>query len=97
MENTAEIKEAGAFGEAALKAMAERRHPANAQNYAVWFTYCSGTAPDLNRTIESDHGEPAEPSRPSSTPTSMATSSMRPGSSTCCATAAAGSTTSSSR
>lgn len=53
MENTAEFKEAGAFGEAALKAMAERGIPPNAQNYAVWFTYCSGTAPELNRAIES--------------------------------------------
>jgi diguanylate cyclase len=53
MDNAADLKETTAFGEAALKAMAEHNVPPNAQNYAVWFTYCSGTAPDLNGMIDS--------------------------------------------
>ncbi|MCG8357821.1 MAG: GGDEF domain-containing protein [Kiloniellales bacterium] len=41
-----------AFGTAALKAMKQLEIPANPQNYAVWFTYESGSDPELKRTLD---------------------------------------------
>ncbi|HUZ73226.1 MAG TPA: diguanylate cyclase [Stellaceae bacterium] len=52
MDSSEELQAAVKLGEAAFKTMADNAVPPRPRNYAVWYTYHSGVAPELKRAID---------------------------------------------
>jgi diguanylate cyclase len=49
---TEDFRQASAFAEAALTGMVANQVPPAPENYAVWYAYATGVAPELTRTID---------------------------------------------